>query len=97
MTTLTRFGPAQSNAQTQQTPARDNGRACYTCGDPSHFMNNCPLRGKPAASTFSNSVNGPKQPTTTGNCPVASTQSVRQPQQSANKARINHIDAQDAQ
>ncbi|WVZ59152.1 hypothetical protein U9M48_009344 [Paspalum notatum var. saurae] len=60
-------------------------------------MNSCPLRGKPTASTFSNSVNGPKQPTTTGNRPVASSQSVRQPQQSANKARVNHIDAQDAQ
>ncbi|WVZ95868.1 hypothetical protein U9M48_041577 [Paspalum notatum var. saurae] len=96
MTTPTCFGPAQSNAQTQQTTARDNGRACYTCGDPSHFMNSCPLRGKPTASTFSNPVDGPKQPTTTRNRPVASSQSVRQPQQSANKARVNHIDARDA-
>jgi hypothetical protein len=33
--------------------------ACWYCGDPSHFKNNCPQL-KASGPTYSNSVNGPK-------------------------------------
>jgi hypothetical protein len=33
--------------------------ACWHCGDPSHFKNNCPQLKAPGP-TYSNSVNGPK-------------------------------------
>ncbi|WVZ99383.1 hypothetical protein U9M48_044700 [Paspalum notatum var. saurae] len=52
---------------------------------------------RPAASTFSNSVNGPKQTSATGNRPTTSTQSGKPPLPPANRARINHVEAQEAQ
>ncbi|KAJ1270493.1 hypothetical protein BS78_06G055900 [Paspalum vaginatum] len=67
-----RFGPTQGNSQ--QNTFRSNGLTCYNCGESGHFIASCPhlYRGKQAASTFSNSVNGPRQPTATGNRPAAS-------------------------
>ena len=35
--------------------------ACWHCGDPSHFKNNCPQL-KPSGPAYSNSVNGPRIP-----------------------------------
>jgi hypothetical protein len=37
--------------------------ACWHCGDPSHFKNNCPQLKAPG-HTYSNSVNGPKNTST---------------------------------
>ncbi|WVZ90408.1 hypothetical protein U9M48_036714 [Paspalum notatum var. saurae] len=88
-----RFAPAQSSYQTQQY----DPRTCFKCGKPGHFQFNCPQQMRPAASTFSNSVNGPKQTSVTGNRPAASTQSGKPPLPPANKARINHVEAQEAQ
>ena len=91
-----RFGPSQSYSQS--TPY-GNRHTCFNRGDPSHFIANCPHpnRGKPAASAYSNSVNGPRQPTAIGNHSAVSAQSSNQPQQSGSKARINHVNAREAQ
>ncbi|WVZ83914.1 hypothetical protein U9M48_031009 [Paspalum notatum var. saurae] len=88
-----RFAPTQSSYQTQQY----DPRTCFKCGKPGHFQFNCPQPMRPAASTFSNSVNGPKQTSATGNRPTTSTQSGKPPLPPANRARINHVEAQEAQ
>ncbi|WVZ83573.1 hypothetical protein U9M48_030705 [Paspalum notatum var. saurae] len=87
-----RFAPTQSSYQTQQY----DPRTCFKCGKPGHFQFNCPQPMRPAASTFSNSVNGPKQTSATGNRPTTSTQSGKPPLPPANRARINHVEAQEA-
>jgi hypothetical protein len=52
--------PSQNSFRTQSVASNQPpANACWHCGDPSHFKNNCPQL-KPAASAFSNSVNGPK-------------------------------------
>ena len=39
----------------------NNSRACFNCHETGHFIANCPYaNNKPAASAFSNSVNGPR-------------------------------------
>ncbi|WVZ60291.1 hypothetical protein U9M48_010336, partial [Paspalum notatum var. saurae] len=52
---------------------------------------------RPAASTVSNSVNGPRQTNVPGSRPTTSTQSGKPPLPPVNKARINHVEAQEAQ
>jgi hypothetical protein len=48
----------QSNAS--QVTASNNARACFNCRETGHFIANYPYaNNKPAASAFSNSVNGP--------------------------------------
>ena len=49
----------QSNAS--QVTNNSNVKACFNCRETGHFIANCPYaNNKPAASTFSNSVNGPR-------------------------------------
>jgi hypothetical protein len=38
-------------------------RACLLCREIGHLIANCPYKNQPTSSVFSNSVNGPKQPT----------------------------------
>ena len=49
----------QSNAS--QVTNNSNVKACFNCREAGHFIANCPYaNNKPAASAFSNSVNGPR-------------------------------------
>jgi hypothetical protein len=69
--------------------------ACWHCGDPSHFKNNCPQL-KTSGSAYSNSVNGPKN--TSAPTPKApSSISQQNKTQYQGRARVNHVDAQEAQ
>jgi hypothetical protein len=69
--------------------------ACWHCGDPSHFKNNCPQL-KPPGPAYSNSVNGPKN--TPASAPKAPSSSSQQNKtQYQGRARVNHVDAQEAQ
>jgi hypothetical protein len=76
----------QSNAN-QVTPDNNNVRACFNCREVGHYIANCPYaKNKPAASAFSNSVNGPRPALTGANrVPVRNndnSQQTKQPQQS---------------
>ena len=96
----------KGNVKTQQNntgQVTNNTRACFNCHDPGHFIANCPYaNNKLAASIFSNSVNGPR-PVVTGanrvpiNNNTNKSQQMRQPQQSFGRARVNHINTQEAQ
>jgi hypothetical protein len=103
---------SQSNVKTQQNSTgqvTNNSRACFNCRETGHFIANCPYANKPAASAFSNSVNGPRPalsganrvPIRNNNTGVTTNnnnnQQMRQPQQSFGRARVNHINAQEAQ
>ena len=49
----------QSDAS--QVTNNSNVKACFNCRETGHFIANCPYaNNKPAASTSSNSVNGPR-------------------------------------
>jgi hypothetical protein len=63
---------------------------CWHCGDPSHYKNNCP-KLKTSVPTYSNSVNGPKS------APAPSSNSQLSKTQYHGRARVNHVDAQEAQ
>ena len=57
----------QSNAS-QVTNNNNNARACFNCRETGHYIANCPYaKNKPAASVFSNSVNGPRPPVSGAN------------------------------
>ena len=85
---------SQSNAS-QVTTTTNNARACFNCRETGHYIANCPYaRNKPAASAFSNSVNGPRPPVSRANrVPIGSNNS----QQPYGRTRVNHINAQEAQ
>ena len=54
---------SQSIVKTQQNSTgqvTSNTRACFNCRETGHFIANCPYANKPATSTFSNTVNGPR-------------------------------------
>jgi hypothetical protein len=69
--------------------------ACWHYGDPSHFKNNCPQLKAPRP-TYSNSVNGPKiSSALASKAPPSNSQQSRTQYQS--RARVNHVDAQEAQ
>jgi hypothetical protein len=69
--------------------------ACWHCGDPSHFKNNCPQL-KPPGPAYSNSVNGPKNTSASApKAPSSVSQQNKTPYQG--RARVNHVDAQEAQ
>jgi hypothetical protein len=69
--------------------------ACWHCGDPSHFKNNCPQL-KPPGPAYSNSVNGPKNTSASApKAPSAVSQQNKTPYQG--RARVNHVDAEEAQ
>jgi hypothetical protein len=96
--------PPQSN--TSQVTANNNSRVCFNCRETRYFIANCPYAKKPTDSAFSNSVNGPRPLVSGANrMPVRNNnnfgnnnnQQMRQPQQSYGRARVNHINAQEAQ
>ena len=81
-------------------------RACFNCRETGHFIADCPYaKNKPATSAFSNTVNGPRPILSGANrVPIRNnsnannnSQQMRQPQQSFGRARVNHINAQEAQ
>jgi hypothetical protein len=69
--------------------------ACWHCGDPSHYKNNCPQL-KTTVPTYSNSMNGPKNaPAPASKAPSSNIQLSKT--QFHGRARVNHVDAQEAQ
>jgi hypothetical protein len=69
--------------------------ACWHCGDSSHFKNNCPQL-KASGPAYFNSVNGPKHtPTPAPKAPASISQQNKTQYQG--RARVNHVDAQEAQ
>jgi hypothetical protein len=96
--------PPQSNTS-QVTANNNNSRVCFNCRETGHFIANCPYAKKPIASAFSNSVNGPRPvvsranrvPVRNNNFGNNNNQQMSQPQQSYGRARVNHINAQEAQ
>jgi hypothetical protein len=96
--------PPQSNTSQVTANNNTNSRVCFNCRETGHFIANCPYAKKPKASTYSNSVNGPRPLVSGANrMPVRSSsnnnnnQQMRQPQQSYGRARVNHINTQEAQ
>ena len=96
----------QSNAS-QVTTNNSNARVCFNCRETGHFIANCPYaKNKPATSAFPNTVNGPRPVLSGANrVPIRNnnntntnnnSQQMRQPQQSFRRARVNHINAQEA-
>ena len=91
----------QSNAS-QVTTKNNNASACFNCRETGHYIANCPYaKNKPAASTFSNSVNGPRPLVSRANrVPIGSNNKGNNNsnnQQPYGRARVNHINAQEAQ
>ena len=89
----------QSNAS-QVTTTNNNARACLNCRETGHYIANCPYaKNKLAASAFSNTVNGPRPPVSGANrVPVGSNnKGNNNSQQPYGRARVNHINAQEAQ
>jgi hypothetical protein len=87
----------QSNAS--QVTSSNNARVCFNCREIGHFIANCPYaNNKPATSAFSNSVNGPRLALSGANrVPIYSNNTGNNNQQSFGRARVNHINTQDAQ
>ena len=57
----------QSNAS-QVTNNNNNARACFNCRETGRYIANCPYaKNNPAASAFSNTVNGPRPPVSGAN------------------------------
>jgi hypothetical protein len=98
--------PPQNNTS-QVTADNNSSRVCFNCRETGHFIANCPHAKKPTATTYSNSVNGPRPLVSGANrMPVRSNNNfgnnnsnrqMRKPQQSYERARVNHINAQEAQ
>ena len=89
----------QSNAS-QVTTTTNNSRACFNCRETGHYIANCPYaKNKPAASAFSNTVNGPRPPVSEANrVPVGSNNKGNNNSQPPyGRAYVNHINAQEAQ
>jgi hypothetical protein len=99
--------PPQNNTSQVTANNNNNSRVCFNCRETGHFIANCPYAKKPTAYTYSNSVNGPRPLVSGANrMPVRSNhnfgnnnsnQQMRHPQQSYGRARVNHINAQEAQ
>src|SRR6185503_4042863 len=73
---------------------------CFNCRETGHYIANCPYaKNKPATSAFSNSVNGSRPPVSGANrVPVGSNNKGNNAnQQPYGRARVNHINAQEAQ
>jgi hypothetical protein len=96
----------QSNTSQVTANNNNNSKVCFNCRETGHFIANCPYAKKPTASAYSNSVNGLRPLVSGANCmPVRTNnnfcnnnnQQMRQPQQSYGRARVNHINAQEAQ
>jgi hypothetical protein len=82
----------QGSFQKQQTGGSQmsNPMACFNYRETGHFIANYPYQ-KIALSTFSNSVNGPKQMTGPARATPANTQ------RSYGKAKVNHVYAKQAE
>jgi hypothetical protein len=52
--------PPQRNTSQVTANNNNNSRVCFNCRETGHFIANCPYAKKPTASTYSNSVNGPR-------------------------------------
>jgi hypothetical protein len=99
--------PPQSNtSQVTANNNNNNSRVCFNCRETGHFIANCPYAKKPTASAYSNSMNGPRPLVSGANRMLVhsnnnfgnnNNQQMRQPQQSYGRARVNHINAQEAQ
>ena len=65
---------ALQNNASQVTTNNNNARAYFNCCEAGYYIANCPyVKNKPAASAFSNSVNGPRPPVSGANrVPVGS-------------------------
>ena len=65
---------APQNNASQVTTTNNNARACFNCRETGHYIANCSYaKNKPAASAFSNLVNGPRPPVSGANCvPIGS-------------------------
>ena len=90
---------APQNNASQVTTNNNNARAYFNCREIGHYIANCPYaKNKPAASAFSNSVNGPRPPVSGANrVPIGSNnKGNNNNQQPYGRARINHINAQEA-
>ena len=88
----------QSNAS--QVTTNNNARACFNYRETRHYIAHWPYaKNKLAASVFSNSVNGPRPPISGANrVPIGSNNKGNSNnQQSYGRARVNHINAQEAQ
>src|SRR6185437_13059174 len=83
----------QSTFRTQQSGGSQvtNVRTYFHCREAGHFKANYPYLSQPAPSVFSNSIQGPKQPTE-ANCAAPA----RSQQQSFGKAKVNHVYAEEA-
>jgi hypothetical protein len=69
--------------------------ACWHCGDPSHYKNNCPQL-KTSVPTNSNLVNGPNNVSAPASKAPSSNRQLSKTQ-FRGRARVNHVDAQEAQ
>jgi hypothetical protein len=84
--------PGQSSLHTPSVASsQPPANACWHCGDPSHYKNNCP-RLKTSIPTYSNLVNGPKNVSAPAS-KASSTNSQLSKTQFHGKARVNHVDA----
>ena len=84
---------APQNNASQVTNNNNNARACFNCRETGHYIANCPYaKNKPAASAFSNSVNGHRPPVSGANrVPVDSNnKGNNNNQQPYRRARVNH-------
>jgi hypothetical protein len=82
----------QNTFKTQQSARRSqvsNPRSCFHCHETGHFIANCPYKNQLAPSVFSNSVNGPKQPTEANRVAPARSQ------QTFGRAKVNHVQAEE--
>ena len=84
----------QSTFRTQQSSGSQvtNVKTCFHCREARHYKANCPYLSQPAPSVFSNSMQGPKQPTGANRTAPAKSQ-----QQSFGKAKVNHVNAEEAE
>jgi hypothetical protein len=88
--------PGQSSFHTQSVASSQPPiNACWHCGDPGHFKNNCPHL-KTSVPAYSNSVNGPKNVTTPASKAPSTSSQLRKTQFHA-RARVNHVHTQEAQ
>jgi hypothetical protein len=88
--------PSQSSLHTSYVASsQPPANACWHYGDPSHYKSTCPQL-KTSVPTYSNSVNGPKNVLAPAS-KAPSSNSQLSKTQFHDRARVNHVDAQEAQ